>query len=106
MWPFTNSLKCPSYKEINSFIESFSKNCIKPNFFSGCIDYSSHTKCCIYVGDWSIIWAIEVNGYLVYKYVSGLSDRIEICDWEPVLLVLEKIKLKRAEAIAKIKSVM
>jgi len=104
MWPFKKSPKLPSYKEINSLIDSLPKDIVDNRFTGSYIDRTSKTICYSYVGDWTQTWGIEVNDYLVYKYVSGLSDRIEICDWEAVLLVLEKIKLKRAEAIVKLKS--
>lgn len=105
MWPFTNSLKCPSYKEINSLIDNLPKDRVEPRFSSSYIDRTNNIICYHYVGDWVSTWHIDVNGYTVYKYISGFSNRIEICDWEPVLLVLEKMKLKRTEAIAKLKSV-
>lgn len=107
MWPFTKSKtpKRPSYKEINSLIDSLPKDHVESCLSGGYIDRTSNTKCYIYIGDWAKIYCIVINGYIVYKYVSGLSDRIEICDWEAVLLILEKMKLKRAEALAKLKPI-
>lgn len=103
VWPFTKSPKRPSYKEINALIETLPKDYIGPKFWGSCIDYASNTISYIYIGDWVVMWGIKVDNFEIYRYVSGLSDRIEVCDWEPVLLVLEKMKLKRAEAIAKLK---
>ena len=101
MWPFNRS-KRPSYKYINTLIENMSKDYQNGRFRGGYLDKNSNTICYYYVGNWATTWCITVGNFDVYKYVAGLSDRIEICDWDAVLLILDKIEKKRTEALSKL----
>lgn len=101
MWPFRGA-KHPSFKYINNLIESQCNDYIEGKFRGGYIDKESKTVCYCYIGDWATTWSIFVDKFEVYKYVSGLSDRIEVCNWNAVLLIIEKINKKRDDALAKL----
>lgn len=101
MWPFRGA-KRPSFKYINHLIRSQCNDFIELRYQGGNLDRTSKTICYHYIGDWVEVWGISVDNFDVYKYVSGLSNRIEVCDWDAVLLIIEKINKKRDDALAKL----